>query len=350
LDIQKYEQYEKEAKEHKKEIKQEMVGIESQIEFIQKVDCDIDAESKEIETLENQNDFDLKPKIEELTEQLNQEIKNKNEYNVLVKQNQYIKANRMRIDSEIEKAQSNLDRYSTMESELNIEENLFDETELEKQQEIIDTAKQEISDAKEVVSKLNTEIEFYQTDFDKIKKKYVGFKKYNKSICDFCGGEISSEHKQSHLSEMKTQMEELESKINSNQLQIKKYMDSARQSATKGKQASVEKERLIKEQKVYDENKNKVKRIQLMISNQNENLEKLKQEQQEIMKMKIVEVENKEWKDNEYKYELDNCNRTLNSNVTKIALIKNKIDAFNKNQKEKAKRWSRDKPRVQMIF
>lgn len=334
LDIQKYEQYEKEAKEHKKEIKQEMVGIESQIEFIQKVDCDIDAESKEIETLENQNDFDLKPKIEELTEQLNQEIKNKNEYNVLVKQNQYIKANRMRIDSEIEKAQSNLDRYSTMESELNIEENLFDETELEKQQEIIDTAKQEISDAKEVVSKLNTEIEFYQTDFDKIKKKYVGFKKYNKSICDFCGGEISFEHKQSHLSEMKTQMEELESKINSNQLQIKKYMDSARQSATKGKQASVEKERLIKEQKVYEENKNKVKRIQLMISNQNENLEKLKQEQQEIMKMKIVEVENKEWKDNEYKYELDNCNRTLNSNVTKIALIKNKIDAFNKNQKE----------------
>ena len=334
LDIQKYEQYEKEAKENKKETKQKMTEIENQIDFIQKTECDIEAETKEIESLENQNDFDLKPKMDDLTEKLNLEIKNKNEYNVLAKQNQYIKSNRVRIESDIDSAKQNLNRYESMENELNMEDSDFDESKIENQQNIIDEAKQKISDAKEIMSKLDTQIDFYQTDFNKINKKYIGFEKYNKSVCDFCGGEISSEHKQKHLTEMKTQMDELQSNIDSNQIKIESIKTKAKKYANQGKEATIEKKKLIEEQKACEENKNKIKRIQLMISNQKENLDKLQEEYAENLKMKIVEVEAKDWKDAEYKHELDNCTQLFNSNNTKIALIKDKINTFKKNQKE----------------
>lgn len=102
---------------------------------------------------------------------------------------------------------------------------------------------EQINDLQQQINQINIQFSLYKNELDIKKKKINDIKQYNKAVCEFCGTEITNEHKQKHVKELvdsgnvifakakelksqliilEEQLSNLKNQFNSNQQQIDK--------------------------------------------------------------------------------------------------------------------------------
>jgi len=330
LDIKKYENYEKEAKEKRKEIKNAIDDLTSKINFASDKNDDINEIKNSIKEKQKENE-ELNEQLNDLNKELERITKEKIEYESLISKNQLIINQRRQLKNNIDSINERLKISNDKLKNINVEDIDYD-NEIENCQKEIDEKKDEISHIKEQISKLKTENEFFEKDKREIRTKYDDLDKYNKSICDFCGNEITPTHKQNHLSELKEMFKKKNVKIASNNEEIENLNEQGRELSSSGKSISERKKDLQGKKQINENNKRTKEKLINDIKYLKENLTTYQQQYDENISIQIDEIEEKTFNDSQIKDEINDYRRRISNNEQTIAVANSQIEDIARNQ------------------
>ena len=330
LDIKKYENYEKEAKEKRKDIKDAIDDLTSKINFASDKNEDIDEIKKSIKEKQDEN-LELEENLNNLNKELEQITKEKIEYESLVSKNQLIVNQRKQLKEQIDTIKERMKTNKDKLKFVNVEDIDYD-NEIENCQKEIDEKKDEISNIKEQISKLKTENEFFEKDKKEIRAKYDNLDKYNKSVCDFCGNEITSSHKQNHLSELKELFKKKNVRIAANNEEIEKFNEKGRELSSSGKSFSEKKKDLQEKKQINEDNKRIKEKLLSDIEYLKESLINYQKQYDENILIQIDEIEEKTFNDEQIKDEINEYRRKISSNEQMIAVANSQIEDITKNK------------------
>ena len=329
LDIKKYETYEKEAREKRKKLKTEIDSLTSQINFASSSNEDV-ASLKDIIIDYNKENEELQTQMNLIQLKLDQIIEEKAEYKSLVSKNELILTQRAKLKNQIQNLKESIETNQNKLSSIQIED--VDDSEIDNLQQLIDKKRDAITSIKEKISKLKTENEFFEKEKQTIKTKHHNLEAYNKSICDFCGNEITADHKEKHLEKLKKSFKEINEKIKNNISLLEDYKLQGTSLSEEGKTISQKK----KELQTKKDNNDKLLRLKEKLENEilfiQKSLKDYEKQYNENIQIEIHEVEKKEFNDEEIKQQISDINHTISNNKQKIAVAQTKIDNALKNE------------------
>ncbi len=331
LDIKKYEAYEKEAKETRKLLKTQIDNLNSQIEFASTQYEDVNVLQKIIDEKTEKN-IKLKKNLEQLNNKFEIIIKEKAEYESLIGKNKLILNQRSKLKNQLSSLKNDIELKKERYSEIEIENIDFD-SEIQQLQKEIDKKREEITSIKEEMSRIKTENNFFEQEKKKIKEKHHNLESYNKSICDFCGNEITPEHKEKHLIELKETYKETNVKISKNNDSLDEFKKRGSKLSEDGKLLSNKKQQLQDKKNKNEKLKHLKESLENEISFLQKSLDEYQVQYDENLKINIVDVEQKTFNDNELRREISQVSSEISENEQSIAVTKSQIDDISKNEK-----------------
>lgn len=334
LDVQKYEQYEKVAKEHKKEIKEQMDAIQYKAEMLEGEDVDVDALSFEIAENEKQLKKTNKA-IQELEEDLEAELQKKAEYDTLIKQNEEIKRNYESAQSHMENMKRKV--MAGKEKAEEIKEKISDidySSEIEQKTSQLNELKEELTNLKEEINGHKTKIAVIDSNAVALTEKIKRLEEYGESICELCGNEITAEHKAKHLSEMKNEVQKFSKQKSEIVDIVNNLVDKGKNISADGKTLSEEIQQLKIKVQDNDNNKRDFQNIKERVHEYMDLYKEAKSQFDSVSSVVIAEVETKTFRDGEIKAEISNLRMETNELTKRISDAQHSIDNFEKNKKE----------------
>lgn len=343
LDLKRYELYEKEAKERKKNYKSNIDNFELEIKNLTFQNINEDQIKKQL--LEYKNSLnESKTTIKKLEKELKEVIIEKAKYDSYKQQSESILSSRKNLEQNINKCEtqlltlnSNVKDYKNKINEINFDEEI---KLLENKIESETFNKNELNSN---IVELNTKNSILTSNVKKIKNSYKQLNDYGKSICDFCGNDISESHKELHLSELKNEGKKILDEIKDNENVIVNIKEKIiKLNATISDFLSLKKEKQNNKQ-LNDKYKNALNEITGKINIYRDMILEYKQQYEENIKIDICEVEDKTFNDNELQNEinlkkgkLETVNKSitiLDENIKNIELNKEKLIKLNKDLK-----------------
>jgi exonuclease SbcC len=335
LDVQKYEQYEKLAKEKKKAIKEQMDAVLYKIELLNSEEIDVDSLNSEI--AENEKLLkQTKHILENLEYDLEQELKNKAEYETMVKQNEEIKKNFASAQNHMENMKRKV--LAGKEKAQSVSEMIFDESQLKadiqsktddlsKIKDKIDSIKEEISDKKSSLAVVDTRL----TD---VMTKLTRFEKYGESICELCGNEITDTHREKHLSEMRQEKDKYAKQKTVLVTEIDNLKETGKEISVQGRTLNEEIQTLKDRLQDNTTNKNNLALIKERIAEYKDMYTEAKTRYESLEKVSVVDIENKTFNDGSIKMEISTLREKSKNLSTKILEAQHKIESYEKNKTE----------------
>ena len=314
LGLNKYEKLEKVSKEKKKLITSD---IDS---------CNFKINNLEISILQKQGLLDKKDKlntlllsetnnIEKLEKELENELIEKTKYEQLKSQSDHILNQRKNLEDKIKACEFNIEN---IENQIpNLESFITKKDEIEKSlndsTNIVNQIQEDYTYLISQKSSLETKNELLNKDAKERKNKYTKLNDYNEAICDFCGHQITSDYKEKYLSELMLEGKKLIKQINENKIEIDKLNV------------------LIKEKNdLLNNNKNIISKCQKELNNinsitiklenmknnliqHNNTLNEYKKEYEDNLKIYVEKVENKVFKDDAIRFNINNLRKNLSN-------------------------------------
>ena len=331
LDIKKYEAYEKEAKETKKTLKTKIDDLTRNINFINSQQEDIDSLNAVINNNKQENEK-MKETLKELNLELEAITKEKIEYESLINKNALILKQRKQLQSQLASLKKSIVSIKEKLENIQIEDVDYN-SKIDILQKEIDEKREAITSMKETISKLNTENSFFEKEKKAVKEKYRNLQEYDKSICDFCGNEITSSHKEKHLNELKQSYEEIDKKINSNNKKLNECKELGLKLSEKGKTLSQEKKKLQEQKEANEKAKVLKDKLENEASLLKKSYDEYKNQYKENTSIEIIDVQEKTFNDNEIRYKVNKINNSISENERSIGVAQSKLENALKNEK-----------------
>lgn len=332
LDLKRYEKYEAEAKERKKEYKDKIDSMKSQIKFIESNNYDINDIKLSIES-NTLKVNELQSQINECNKTLNEILKQKIEYENSKKQYEFIKTSRLNLKQKIDMLTKQNDELKNKLSSLIINNDNFDEKINDLRQQS-DSYNDEIISIKENISKLTSQKEFINSNINKLNKKYDNLFKYDKMVCDFCGNEISKQHKEEHLQSLLNQINDDKQKIDDINNSINEMKNHGNELFSQYKSIKSQINDLSNEKSQNDKNVMLQKSLNEKIEFQNSTLSDYMNQYQENLKMTLNEIENKTFDDEKYQIKINTLQSELNKINNDIAILFDRKSQCEENDKK----------------
>lgn len=335
LQLDKYDELEKYTKLVKKDLKNNLDNLSIETERLY-----TSISSKE------DNEYKLnmlskaikvyKVEIEKKDKELEFELIEKTKYEELKKQQNLILARKNNIESginatkiDIEKGNSIKDSIlETISKKQNILDNI---AELEKN---ISDATNQMANLNEQKTTLQTENKILINNITELKNKFKQLKEYNSAICNFCGQEISDEHKENHLNEMRSEGTLKQNEYNTNNTEIQNIQNALNDVQQKLNAYNKKIKELQNEKTAVDQAEVRLDNIISKLKDLDKKMKELIEEKKEIDNINIDLIGNRDFKDNILKSELNEMRRELNSKELEIGLLKDKIERISKDEKE----------------
>ena len=275
LDLNKFEVLEKYTKEEKKSLinkleqlnnkkdilNESLINEDSYVNIINSNDSKLKIVEKDIENISNKLEKEKLRKAEyEINKKNNEQMINHK--NIILKSLQDNKSKINNLKLKFEKTKDNINKTneeinSFKEKLNNIHINDIDLLNDEKKK-INDILEELINEKTNITNDklvLDTKITFNNNQINILNDKYDKLIKYDKGICDFCGNEITKEHKEKHLNDIKTQ-------ISLNEKQNEEYNSNIKDL----------KDKLLNVKQKYNDEKDKLSKIEYDIKETNNNI------------------------------------------------------------------------------
>ena len=335
LDLNKYDILESYTKDIKKDLKSVLTIQDSKINELFNIIKNKEKYNIEIVSLKN-DIINIGNKINKLENDLENELTEKAKYDELKKQQLTLINRKNTITNNIDKLKNNiiLCEKSINDSlkKIKLKETVLDN--IDSCTNDIDELQNKLTKLGENKASLSTKNRILQASIDELKNKAIRLKDYNEAICEFCGQNITPQYKEKHLKQMFVEAKGYKSTLNKNNEQLTIINDSIND--TKNKLNSLR----IKLNKL---NNDKIEIIQCetKLENYNNKLielqERLEQENQYLIEMnnvKLVNLENKIFKDINIKNSLNQLRYELTNKNNRLSILENEIKKIEKNEIE----------------
>lgn len=335
LDLNKYDILESYTKDIKKDLKSVLTIQDSKINELFNIIKNKEKYNIEIVSLKN-DIINIGNKINKLENDLENELTEKAKYDELKKQQLTLINRKNTITNNIDKLKNNiiLCEKSINDSlkKIKLKETVLDN--IDSCTNDIDELQNKLTKLGENKASLSTKNGILQASIDELKNKAIRLKDYNEAICEFCGQNITPQYKEKHLKQMFVEAKGYKSTLNKNNEQLTIINDSIND--TKNKLNSLR----IKLNKL---NNDKIEIIQCetKLENYNNKLielqERLEQENQYLIEMnnvKLVNLENKIFKDINIKNSLNQLRYELTNKNNRLSILENEIKKIEKNEIE----------------
>ena len=335
LDLNKYDILESYTKDIKKDLKSVLTIQDGKINELFNIIKNKEKYNIEIVSLKN-DIINIGNKINKLENDLENELTEKAKYDELKKQQLTLINRKNTIINNIDKLKNNiiLCEKSINDSlkKIKLKETVLDN--IDSCTNDIDELQNKLTKLGENKASLSTKNGILQASIDELKNKAIRLKDYNEATCEFCGQNITSQYKEKHLKQMFVEAKGYKSTLNKNNEQLTIINDSIND--TKNKLNSLR----IKLNKL---NNDKIEIIQCetKLENYNNKLielqERLEQENQYLIEMnnvKLVNLENKIFKDINIKNSLNQLRYELTNKNNRLSILENEIKKIEKNEIE----------------
>ena len=333
LDVQKYETYEKIAKEKKKMLKTKIDGIEKEIEILEDRSSNDDVLIEQLESYKNElKTFqDEHKKIEQDLEIV---LKEKTEYETKKKQIDNIKNTYL-----LSKQNLNDNKIELEEIEYKIKNNKYApknlDAEIQNLQLQVDTKHEEILKLKDDISSVKSKSAVIDSKLEDFQIKFDRLNNYDKHVCELCGNEISLEHKQRHLKEIKEQISNFKNEKEKINQQIHDLNIKGKETSATGKELSFQLKQKIFEAQQNEKYKSELQYLKTLKKDkilQNKSLQKQFDLNKEMF-LSLDVLEERNFNDNELKYSLQDIDVKLNNYQDKISRIDETLKQHAKDNK-----------------
>ena len=332
LDLKRYEQYEKSAKEKRKNINVLIEKLNDEISFITSRLPDVISLEDEINYLNEQNRI-LRSDLDDCQKEYDELVKQKQEYDAIKEKNTLILSHRSQFERNLRNINQNKVSIENQLANIIIEDIDYEYklSELDKE---IEDCREQIFSIKNDMTQLNTENDFYKNELNKIKTKYDRLDKYNESTCEFCGNTITLEHKAYHLNELKNQYDDITRKININNEKLNQLKSQGQVISRTGKEKSQDRDVIKKQYRINEDNKKQMQTLKQQLLTYNEQYEIIKKQYKENLHIVITPLEDKKFNISDLKYKCDNYQRKIASNDNTISVKQFEINKAKQEQKK----------------
>ena len=335
LGLDKYEVLQEYTKEVRKVVNEQIKRKKEQLEEV----AEIVSEKSTLETTieqEKLREKNLVNKIEKKQFDLEREISEKTKYDEAKKQRDYVLNKKKGLVEKIKSIKESVEKGKTIKKTLEI--TILSKSQvlgdLIEENNILSELQQELTDLKSDKSSLQTKNNMLSDITKELKEKYSRLKDFNEADCDFCGQQVTEQHKSKHLSDLATQGKIHLSEINSN----KEKIDNLNQ-------------QVVKKESSISFSKNKISRLQTQKSDieqaevklgsviqrlhdLSDDLIEREGELEEVSKLPVEDIEDKTFNDTVIRNEINTLNQQLTFCRNSIAIAKSKIKEIDEKQDE----------------
>lgn len=334
LDVQKYEQYEKMAKEQKKSVKEQMDAIEYKMNLIG--DNEINEEEIKSTIVNNENEINThKENVENLKKQLEEELAEKAKYKSIIELNNNAKMSQASAKKNYDNLSVKLEKVKQQKEKMgetpipNAEAYKKNGIEYKRKFEDNET---KINELKEKIHDLKTQTQIHQNYINDYRKQFEDFKSYDKAVCELCGNEITETHKESHLKKIMAQAKEHSVKKKEFLAQVDSLTEDVNLLVAQNKEYRHEidfcKEQIhlaqLQESQYHD--------IINMFNSLNEMFEEAKLQKEQADKMEILNIEEKTFNDDEIRHTIAVNEAEVLRYTSENARLQESINNYNKNK------------------
>lgn len=326
LGLDKYDILEEETKELRKEQKNKITLLESKLNDLRESVNNKELYENQIKESEKQIK-EINNKIKELEILLENELKEKMEYQQLVKQANEIIEKKNYLKNQINQIESSIKKGESIRKDLELV--LSNKNEILSKLDLINLELEQLNVQQTKLlnekSSLEATNQMLIKQDEELKNKYSRLKKYNKAECDFCGQPITESHKNLHLEQLLNEHKKIAHTVNQNNEKINHIKEQLNQI----NQSIFNKKNELNE---LQENKTKIVQAEAKLPSVINKLEELNQNlvlfKEEYNKIKDIEVEtlqHKTFKDDIYKNQLNNLRYQLSDYQAKLAVATNEM-------------------------
>lgn len=351
LNLLNYELCEKKAKEDKKLLNNKLNELQVKIGLLSQNYID---ENNIISTLNYYKKQDLSNDIEQAKLQYENEKQKHIQYNTLKQQQNILLQTKINIENNINSNMNKLsklkDNYISQNTNLKQYQKKLDSIELITVNEInindINDDKTKIQDIinelQQKTSELNANINNNKKVIQDLKAQYMQLKDYDKGICQFCGNEITSTHKQQHLSKLHDDAKQISNQNKTYQTQIDTYNEQINTHKQTLIDINNQYNQLISEKQQQElklqQQQNDIKLYNNQIQSITQTLNDIKEQkgevestlrtlQEELKQYDDIQIiENQTFKDDIYEKEYQNLLQQQKDIDTQITVLTNKLN------------------------
>jgi exonuclease SbcC len=347
LNLNQFEVLEKHTKDLKKELSTQLIEKENTLYLLQD-SVNKEAEYNTLITQYSSYTKDFNNKILDKEIELKKVREEKAQYDLIIKQNEQLLNHKKNIYSSINNTKNKISATENKVNSFNVKINnlkvkfvnnkknivSYQESIKEYEEELNSIVIEEINDDKtsinnqieEILQQKNdletektqhlTNIKSFKNQIAEYKIQYNNLNEYNKGECEFCGNEITAEHKEKHLNDLIKKINTLTENIEENNKLCEEIVDKVNELKTK--YVSCKNALNNIDEKVKEINKLKIRQEKLnsAISNYTDKISSLKEEMAEIKEQKT-----------EYDNEIISLNKEIED-------LRNELSDFNKQYEE----------------
>ena len=335
LDLNKYDILENYTKDVKKDLKSILTIQDNEINELFNIIKNKEKYLIEITSLQN-DIIDIGNKIDKLENDLESELTEKAKYDELKKQQSILINRKNTIINNIEKLKNNIilckKSIDDFSKKIKLKEVVLNDIEIYTKN--IEELQNKLTELGENKASLNTENGILQANINELKNKAIKLKDYNEATCEFCGQNITHQYKEKHLKQMFIEAKGYKNILDKNNEKLTNINNLINDSKNKLNSLRMKLNKL---------NNDKIEIIQgeTKLENYNNKLielqERLEQENQyliEINGTKIVNLENKIFKDTNIKNNLNQLRYELTNKSNRLSILENEIKKIEKNEVE----------------
>lgn len=326
LDLDRYDTLEEITKESKRSTDKEIKELKLELSQIEQSKKDKEFYEKQINDCEAEN-FGLEIDIENKQKQLEKELIDKSQHEQLVKAANHILSKRSDLKSQIENNKNSITKGEAYKQQL--ETVLLDKatvlSSLNDNKDTVDELQNKQTKLSEEKSSLEAKNEMLTSQAKEVKVKYSRLKDYNEADCQFCGQQITEDHKNIHLTQMSNDGKNLMSQISQNKTKIDEIDIAITSVRSEFSNVRSIIKRMEDSKTAIDKAEATLPGVITKLEDLNATLLNLQSEYDENLKMDVENVESRVFNDATYRIQVKNLSDKLADNKTKIAIAQKEL-------------------------
>lgn len=335
LGLDKYEVLEEHTKKLRKETRDKITIVESNLDRLSSSIINKDEYTRQIDNSTIKiNQYNAK--LSDKEQQYENIITLKAQYEQLKEQKELILTQRKSLKAKLDNTRLYLEKENS--NKLKLEDKIINKESVENKinelQKLNESNQTLINDILTNKSSLETKNNILMNQARELKSKYENLQKYNKADCDFCGQNISEAYKSDKLKELTNSGKKYLAEINRNKAVIEDLTIQLNGLRNKLNENNTSIRSLNNEYNIILQSETQLLSCNDKIVELNNLIIELENDYNENIKVKIEDIEEKTFNDHALKQEIDKLRQDINSLSSVIAVAKNQLSSIEESETE----------------
>lgn len=326
LGLDNYDVLEEEAKELRKQAKNELSLLEVQLEGLEdsvKVKEQYENQISQAESSLTTIEID----IATYDELLEKELADKVQHESLAKQANEFLARKNNLSNQVNTLATSIQKgeniLADLESKVVGKEEIV--SEMEQLSSSLDTLQNELTEYSNEKSSLQAKNEMFTRQGREIKAKHTRLEQFNEADCEFCGQPVTDEHKAKHLNQLVSEAKVFIKQINTNKSRIEELDNLIIDTRNILSQNRSRIQQLQNQKSLIEQSEAKIPGVKSRLEELGTDLLKAQSEYDEISNIEVQNVEHKTFRDIEYRSKLNSLRNQLSQFNTQIGIANNEL-------------------------